>query len=94
MVKFLNTTQARGEVESILTNARNYIVIVSPFIKINDDLISRLTDAAASKNVKITMVCREDDLRPEERKKVEQISNLKLCFNEKVHAKCFKKIPN
>ena len=29
MVKFLNTTQARGEVESILSNARNYIVIVS-----------------------------------------------------------------
>lgn len=89
MVKFLNTTQARGEVESILTNARNYIVIVSPFIKINDDLISRLTDATVSRNVKITMVCREDDLRPEERKKVEQIPNLELCFNEKVHAKCF-----
>jgi len=89
MVKFLNRTQARGEVESILTNARNDIVIVSPWININDDLISRLTDAGANRNVKMTMVCREKDLRPEVRKKVEQIPNLELYFNEKVHAKCF-----
>ncbi len=65
------------------------MVIASPFIKINDDLISRLADAGVSRNVKITMVCREDNLRPEERKKVEQIPNLELCFNERVHAKCF-----
>lgn len=88
MVEFLNTAQARGEIEGILTKAKTNIVIISPFIKINDDLVSRLNDAGR-RNVQITMVCREEDLRPEERTKIEETPNLELRFNERVHAKCF-----
>ncbi|MBE0480851.1 MAG: hypothetical protein IBX68_07720 [Dehalococcoidia bacterium] len=89
MVRFLNTTQARGEVERMLTNAQSSIVIISPFIKIHDALVSRLRDAAVNRNVRVSLVCRADDLRPQEKRKIEQIPNLQLYFNEKVHAKCF-----
>ena len=89
MPRFLNATQARGEIESILTRAQKSIFMISPYIKINDDLISRLTDAGGRRKVKILLVCREKDLRDEERKKVEQVPNLELHFNEKVHAKCY-----
>ncbi len=89
MPKFLNATQARGEIESILTKARQNIFMISPYIKVNDDLISRLTDAGARRKVKILLVCRENDLRDEQRKRVEQVPNLELRFNEKVHAKCY-----
>ncbi len=88
MVEFLNTTQARGEIEGILTKAKTNIVVISPFIKINDDLVSRLNDAGR-RNVRITLVCREEDLKPEERMKIEETPNLELRFNERVHAKCF-----
>ncbi len=89
MAKFLNTTQALGEVEGILTAAKTQIVLISPFIKINDELIARLTDSGTRRKVKIKLVCRESALKPEEKVKINQIDNLELLFNEKVHAKCF-----
>jgi hypothetical protein len=89
MPRFLNATQARGEIESILTRARETIFMISPYIKVNDDLISRLTDAGSRRKVKILLVCRESDLKEEQRRKIEQIPNLELHFNEKVHAKCY-----
>jgi len=88
MAQFMNATQARGEIERILSNAKYTIVVISPYMKINDDLITRLTDAG-KRNVKVLMVCREQDLKADERNKIEQIPNIDLRFNERVHAKCF-----
>jgi hypothetical protein len=89
MPKFLNATQARGEIESILTKAKTRICMISPYLRIHDDLIARLTDAGNRRQVKITIVCREKDLRDEERHKLQQIKNLELHFNHRVHAKCY-----
>jgi hypothetical protein len=88
MVRVLNATQSRGEIESILTRAKNNITIISPFIKISDELVARLKDAG-NRKVNITLVCREKDLKDGERQKVESIPNLQLRFNERVHTKCF-----
>jgi phosphatidylserine/phosphatidylglycerophosphate/cardiolipin synthase-like enzyme len=88
MVKVLNATQSRGEIESILTRAKQSITIISPFIKISDELIARLADAGTRK-VNITLVCREKDLKDGERQKIESVPNLKLRFNERVHSKCY-----
>jgi phosphatidylserine/phosphatidylglycerophosphate/cardiolipin synthase-like enzyme len=89
MAKFLNTAQALGEVEGILASAKMHIVLISPFVKINDELIARLTDSGTRRKVKIKLVCRESALKLEEKVKISQIGNLELLFNEKVHAKCF-----
>jgi hypothetical protein len=88
MAQFMNATQARGEIERILTNAKFNIVMISPYIKINDELITRLLDAG-KRNVKTLMVCREEDLKSAERIKIDQVPHLDLRFNERVHAKCF-----
>ncbi len=88
MVQFVNATQARGEIERIISKAKYNMVMISPYIKINDDFISRLTDAGQRK-VKILMVCRAEELKIGEREKLEQIPNLDLRFNERLHAKCF-----
>jgi hypothetical protein len=58
-------------------------------MKINEGLVSRLTDAARNRNVKILMVCRKNDLKPDQCKALEQIPNLDLRYNERVHAKCY-----
>jgi hypothetical protein len=88
MVEFINATQARGAIERILSKAKYDMVMISPYIKINDDFISRLSDAGQRK-VKILIVCHNEDLKPGEREKLEQIPNLEIRFNERVHAKCF-----
>ena len=89
MVQFVNATQARGEIERILTKAKYNMVMISPYIKINDDFIARLMDAGLNRKVRITMVCREQDLLAGQRVKLEQTPNLALHFNERIHAKCF-----
>ncbi len=89
MVQFVNATQARGEIERILTKAKYNMVMISPYIKINDDFIARLMDAGLNRKVRITMVCREQDLLAGQRVKLKQTPNLALHFNERIHAKCF-----
>ena len=89
MVQFVNATMARGEIERILTKAKYNMVMISPYIKINDDFIGRLNDAGLNRKVRITMVCREQDLLAGQRVKLEQTPNLALHFNERIHAKCF-----
>jgi PLD-like domain len=91
MVQFLNATQTFGEIQSIINQAtnRSSIVMISPFIKVNDLILMRLIDAGKNRNVKITMVCRGENLNSEERMRLEQIPNLNLVWDEHVHAKCF-----
>jgi len=89
MVEFLNTTQARGEIERIISNAKYEVVMISPYIKINDDFISRISDTGRIRKVKMLLVCRKQDLKPGEREKLENLVNLDLRFNERLHAKCF-----
>jgi phosphatidylserine/phosphatidylglycerophosphate/cardiolipin synthase-like enzyme len=89
MAKFLNAKQSLGEIERIISNAKSTIVMISPYIKINDDLIQRLKDAGELRRVNVLMVCRKRDLNLVEREKLGAIHNLSLCFNERVHAKCF-----
>jgi phosphatidylserine/phosphatidylglycerophosphate/cardiolipin synthase-like enzyme len=91
MVQFLNATQTFGEIQSIINQAtnRSSIVMISPYIKVNDLILSRLIDAGRNRNVRITMICRENDLKADERARLEQIPNLILVCDEHVHAKCF-----
>lgn len=92
MVQFLNATQTFGEIQSIINQAtnRSSIVMISPFIKVNNLILDRLIDACKNRNVKITMICREDNLKPDERTRLESIGqNLTLISDEHVHAKCF-----
>ena len=89
MAVFLNTTQTLGEIENMITTAKRYVVLISPYIKINENLISRLNDAVTRRKINIKLICRKGDLKPDEKAKIVQINNLDLLFNEKVHAKCF-----
>jgi RNA polymerase-binding transcription factor DksA len=91
MVQFLNATQTFGEIQSIINQAQNGtpIVMISPYIKVNDLILSRLIDAGSNRNVVINMICRVDDLKPDERARLEQIPNLNLASDEHVHSKCF-----
>jgi hypothetical protein len=91
MVEFLNATQTFGEIQSIINQATNQssIVMISPYIKVNDLILSRLIDAGGNRGVRITMICRGNDLKPEELTRLEQIPSLTICYDEHVHAKCF-----
>jgi hypothetical protein len=88
MPRFLNTASAYGEMQQIVTNAKKQLVLVSPYIQIPPEFLNRLQDIQ-KKNVKITVVCRESELKTEEKDNLMKLQNLELHFEKNLHAKCF-----
>ncbi|NLL89988.1 MAG: hypothetical protein GX226_02650, partial [Dehalococcoidales bacterium] len=88
MAEFLNTSEAYGKIESIVRKAHNHLVLITPFIKMADSLLERLIDRAEN-GVKITIVCREADLKTPEKDSLKNIKDLDLRFLNNLHAKCF-----
>jgi hypothetical protein len=88
MAKFLTTRQTTSELESIITNARNELVLISPYIKIADNLFPSLQQADR-KNVHITVVYGKQELDETVHKQLSQLEHLTLLFLEKLHAKCY-----
>lgn len=88
MAKFLNTSKAYAEIEDITGKAKKGLVLISPYIKFPETFLERLKDVD-KRNIKITIVCREEDLTTETRNNLRQFKNLELLFLKNLHAKCF-----
>ena len=88
MAKFLTTRQTTSELESIITNARRELVLISPYIKIADNLFPSL-QLADRKNVNITIVYGKKELDDNVRKQLSQLGHLTLRFLDILYAKCY-----
>ena len=88
MVEFLNKDKAYAEIVSIVDKASNEVVLITPYIKMPDDLLARLK-YKDGKGMKAVVVCREKDLASEVKSKLKQLKHLELRFDEDLHAKCF-----
>jgi hypothetical protein len=87
MAKFLTTRQTTSELESIITNARNELVLISPYIKIADNLFPSLQ--LADRKIHTTIVYGKQELDENVLKQLSQLEHLTLHFLEKLHAKCY-----
>lgn len=88
MAKFLRTSGISHEIEEIIVNAQSSLVIVSPYLKINDNLIERLMGKSLS-HIEIVFVYGKSDLSKNEYQKVKGIPNVTLYYYQKLHAKCY-----
>lgn len=88
MVAFLNTSKAYAVIEEIIDKANTSVVLISPYIRISDQLFDRLKHID-KRGVRTTVVCRGKDLDTQEKGKLKQLKNLELRFDEDLHAKCF-----
>jgi len=86
MAEFLTTHGTSYYIEHIITNAKNKLVLISPYLQLSKTLFERLRDADRRK-VKITLICRKGALKPDERSQLQQLKNLSLYFHEDLHAK-------
>ena len=64
MVKFLNKDKAYGEIVEIVSKATGKVVLITPYIKVPDDLLERLK-YKDGQGIKTIVVCREKDLKTE-----------------------------
>ncbi len=88
MAEFLTTRGTSSAIEKIINDARDRLVLISPFVKIPDTLFQNLK-VADRKRVKITLVYGKDELKPDVKNQLKQLNNLSLRFLKELHAKCF-----
>ena len=88
MAHFANTSKAYAAIEDAVDKARDKVVLISPYIDIPASLLHRLK-YIDSKGVKIVVVCRKTNLKPDVKDELKQLRNLDLRFDEELHAKCF-----
>jgi hypothetical protein len=88
MAKFLTAQRASAEIEEIIRKADKEVVLISPYVKIPEPLMQRFK-YLDEKNIKITLVCKGEDLKTEGKNRLSDIEHLELRFLERLHAKCF-----
>jgi len=88
VAEFLNKDAAYARIVSIVDKATDEVVLITPYIKMPDDLFARLKYKDA-RGMKTVVVCRGKDLAAEVKSKLRQLRHLELRFDEDLHAKCF-----
>lgn len=88
MAKFLTTSAAITEIEKIINNTKSRLVLICPFVKIQDNLFQNLQDADR-RGIRTTLVYGKSEMRPEEEVRLKELENLSLLFLDNLHAKCF-----
>ena len=88
MAKFLTTDGISSEITNIIKNARSQVTLITPYLKLSDKLFERIKDADRQ-NKKINLVYGKDELKPDEKSKLQQLDNLSLYFSKDLHAKCY-----
>ena len=88
MVRFLTTTHISAELEDLIKSAEEVIVLISPYMKVNQRL-QGFIKAAAQRGVRFTLIYGKREMNPEEQKWINQVNPYKVVFVQNLHAKCY-----
>ena len=88
MAKFLTTTHISAELEDLIKSAEEYIVLISPYMKVNQRLQSFIK-AAAQRGIRFTFIYGKREMNPEEQEWIKQINAQTVVFVQNLHAKCY-----
>jgi phosphatidylserine/phosphatidylglycerophosphate/cardiolipin synthase-like enzyme len=88
MAEFLTTNKTSSSIEDIIMDAKNKIVLVSPYLQISKTFYERLKDAS-NKNVSIKIIYGKDELKTNEKLQLAELKNLELFYFQNLHAKCY-----
>lgn len=88
MARFLSTTAISHELEELIKNAKEHLVIVSPFLKLKDRLrilIKQTNDAG----VPMRVYFGKNELRASEKQWLGTLRHFKARYCQDLHAKCY-----
>lgn len=88
MPKFLTTAHISAELVNLIRTAKDEIVIISPYMKVNELLKSEI-DLANARKVRFTIIYGKTDMRPEERAWIDGLTTRETGFISNLHAKCY-----
>jgi len=90
MAKFLETQAISSELLRLIKDAKEKIILVSPYLKVNSQIQERLkTKGRMGTLSEIVIVYGKSELKKTELDWIKDISDLKLYEKGNLHAKCF-----
>ncbi len=88
MAKFLRTKPIGSQIETIVIEAKEKLVIISPYIKISKMLFERLQEKEA-KNIEVILVYGKAAISEDQRQNLHSLRNLTIYYYQELHAKCY-----
>jgi Mn-dependent DtxR family transcriptional regulator len=88
MAKFLNTSATNYYLEELIKNAKERLVLISPFLKLNDRMRELLADKKRLK-MDVQIVYGKTELVPEEMNWLKTQPHILISFCKNLHAKCY-----
>ena len=88
MAKFLNTSATNYFLEELIKTARDRLILISPFLKLNDRMKELLADKDRLK-IDVRIVYGKSELQPEEINWLKELSYVRTSFCKNLHAKCY-----
>lgn len=88
MAKFLNTSATNYFLEELIKDARERVILISPFLKLNDRIKELLADKNRLK-IDVRIVYGKSELQPEEIAWLNALTYVRTSFCKNLHAKCY-----
>ena len=88
VAKFLNTSGTNFFLEELIKNAKERLILISPYLRLNDRIKELLEDKDRLK-IDIRIVYGKSDLHPDEIKWMQKLDYVRLSFCKNLHAKCY-----
>jgi phosphatidylserine/phosphatidylglycerophosphate/cardiolipin synthase-like enzyme len=88
VAKFLNTSATNYFLEELIKGASERLILISPFLQINDRIKELLEDKNRLK-IDVRIVFGKNELHPEEIAWLRDLSFVRTSFCKNLHAKCY-----
>lgn len=88
MAKFLNTSATNYFLEEMIKDAKDRLILISPFLQLNDRIKELLADKNRLK-IDVRIVYGKNELQPEEINWLNELSYVRTSFCPNLHAKCY-----
>lgn len=88
MAKFLNTSATNYFLEELIKGANERLIIISPYLKLNDKIKELLEDKNRMK-IDIRIIYGKSELQPAEIKWLRELDFVRTSFCKNLHAKCY-----
>jgi phosphatidylserine/phosphatidylglycerophosphate/cardiolipin synthase-like enzyme len=88
VAKFLNTSATNYFLEELIKNARDRLILISPYLRFNDRVKELLEDKNRLK-MDVRIVYGKNELQPEEINWLRELDFIRTSFCKNLHAKCY-----
>jgi phosphatidylserine/phosphatidylglycerophosphate/cardiolipin synthase-like enzyme len=88
MAKYLRTSSITAGVEELIREARERLYIISPYLKLSDNIRELLNDKEREK-AEVRIIFGKQELSPSEMSYLQNLKYVRLYFSKNLHAKCY-----